>query len=618
MTEQTLDSNYAVRMKQGMKTILSRVFENYYRTFQIMHFYSRGFKRDLLVLLVLSVLLGLMETFQIVLLYPILNVSFNLQDGGITLFEPLYNLVRNTFNLPEIVSFSLLFILFVFLTLIVSLAYKYISLQFTKKVILEKKGAIFNKLMDNDYRYFVDNRRGEIFYSVVSAPGEIRNFLSVSTSLFSDIVGILAIIFMLLFISPFGVALLLAGGIIFILVIRLIGKRIAYHLGKLQLESTQSENEVISSYVQGLRQIRSVNGDPYWKKQYDDALYHYWDKYIKYDFLSNIPVMMLQYIFFSAIASSVIFLYYIYQEGFIFIIPLIGTFVFATLKVLPRLSNISSSNMSIMNSLPALETVYRFLNDYQYDTIKNGKQRFDALTSDIVFNDVGFSYYKDQDLIGIEHLTIKKNKVTALVGHSGSGKSTVVSLLLRYYDVSTGKILINDIDLREFDVKTFLRKVGYVSQDTFLYNATIRENIAFGGDYSDDQIIEASKKANIHMFITTLPKGYESIVGDQGLKLSGGEKQRIAIARALVRDPEILVLDEATSNLDNESEAVVQDAINQVSENNTTFIIAHRLSTIRMADTIFVMSSGRIVESGSHDELMEKRGRYFDLYEFGG
>ena len=153
-----------------------------------------------------------------------------------------------------------------------------------------------------------------------------------------------------------------------------------------------------------------------------------------------------------------------------------------------------------------------------------------------------------------------------------------------------------------------------MSQDTFIYNDSIRANIAFGDDYTDEEIAEAARKANIHTFIVGLSEGYDTVVGDQGLRLSGGEKQRIAIARALVRKPEILVLDEATSNLDNESEAIVQDSINKVSETITTFIIAHRLSTIRRADVINVMSKGTIVESGSHDELMEREGRYFELY----
>lgn len=618
MTEKTLNPNYTARTYQDMKTILNRVLKKNCRSFQILDFYSRGLRRHLFTLLFFSVLLGLMESFLIVLIYPILDASFALNNAGNSFFQPLYNLVRNTLDLPNVISFCLVFILFAFLTFIVSLVYRYASLQFTKKIMLEKKRLIFNKLMNNDYKYFMDNRRGEILYSVITAPNGIRNFLDFSTMLLADIIVILSIIFMLLFISLSGVTLLIIGGIIFILVIRVIGKRIAYVQGTLQLQSSESENEIISNYVQGMRQIRSVNGDFYWKKQYDNALNHYWDKYTIFSFLKSLPGIALQFIFFSAVASIVIFIYYISSDSFLIILPFIGTFAFAALRIIPRLSDVGTCYTVIMDAWPSVEKVYRFLNDHRYNTIINGKNRFENLRSDIIFDDVGFSYHKNQDLITGLHMTIKRNKVTALAGHSGSGKSTVVSLLLRYYDVSTGRILINGIDLREYDLKTFLMKIGYVSQDAFLFNATVRENITFGGRYSDEKVIEAAKKANIHTYISGLPDGYNSIVGDQGLKLSGGEKQRIAIARALVREPEILILDEATSNLDNDSEAIVQDAINQVSENITTFIIAHRLSTIKKADTIFIMSRGRIVESGNHEELMEMRGRYFDLYMLGG
>ena len=292
--------------------------------------------------------------------------------------------------------------------------------------------------------------------------------------------------------------------------------------------------------------------------------------------------------------------------------------IYSALKILPKLLSSGSNNAALLNSWPNLERIYRFLNDETYQSIQNGDKKFLHLDSDISFENVSFRYFKNQELIEGVNLVIKQNRMTALVGHSGSGKSTIVSLLLRLYDVESGEITINGIDLREYDLESYLEKVGYVSQNTFVYNASVRENIAFGGIFSDEKIVEAAIKANAHDFIVNLPEGYDTIVGDQGLRLSGGEKQRIAIARALVRDPEILLLDEATSSLDNESESIVQSSINKVSKNVTTFVVAHRLSTIRNADNIYVMSKGKIVENGKHDELIEKRGMYYELYKHGG
>ena len=597
-----------------MKKHLSRAVKRYRRSVHILHFYTKGFKRNILALLVFSMLLGLMETSQIVLLYSILNASFDLPDAGILLFEPLYNLVRNIIDLPDIVAFCLLFILVVFLTFLVAIIQRTISLQFTKAVIVKTKCSIFDKLRESDYRYFVDNKQGDILYNVVSSPDKIRAFLDASTRLFSDIIIIIIIVGTLFFVSPSGVSILLIGGLLFIVIVRVVGNRISYFIGKAHVQTVSYENKIINEYVHGLRQIRSVNADGYWRKQYITALSNYWDIYVRYKFIEQLPMALLQMFLFISIATTLIVTYYIYQDRFLYVVPLIGTFAFSVLKILPRVSSIGTSNMQMMDAYADLERTYYFLNDSRYNTIRNGTVTFDALTSDIAFEDVGFTYYEEQELIEGLNLTIHKNRVNALVGYSGSGKSTILSLLLRYYDVSSGRILINGIDLREYDLKTFLQKVGYVSQDTFIYNATVRENIVFGGEYPEERIIEAAKKANIHTFIVGLPDGYDAIVGDQGLKLSGGEKQRLAIARALVRDPEILVLDEATSNLDNKSEAIVQDSINRVSEIITTFVVAHRLSTIRKADIIFVMNKGRVVESGSHDELMEKRGRYYDLY----
>lgn len=588
------------------------------RIIQLLSFYSYGYKRYLFALFVLSILQGFMETLQIILLYPIINATINFQGSEIAIFEPFYTFIQNSVALPPIVLFSLLFILIVFLTFFISLVYRYLSLYLTKKVITQTKRTIFDKLVKNDYQYYVDNKRGDVLYNVVTAPSQIRHFLETITTILSESIIIVTILVTIFLVSVNALALIVAGSLIFVLIVRIVGKKIAFRFGRLQMRSMRSENEVISGYVQGLRQIRSVCGDAYWREKYDTALDKFWDKYIRLSFFRHLPGATLQFSFFVGVAAMVIALYYIYQESFLFVIPAMGTFVFSAMKVIPRISSMSHRYMIIMETWPNLEAIYQFLNDTRYHKIINGTITFETLTSDIVFDDVFFSYYQGQNLIEGINLTIQRKKVTALVGHSGSGKSTLVSLLLRYYDVTGGRILINGYDLREYNQETLLQKVGYVSQDTFIYNATVRENISFGGDYSDDEIIEAAKKANIHTFIAGLPEGYDSIVGDQGIKLSGGEKQRIAIARALVRSPEILVLDEATSNLDNESEAIVQDSINRVSKNVTTFIIAHRLSTIRKADMIYFMSKGKILESGNHGELMERKGGYYELYESEG
>jgi len=601
-----------------MKNFLNGTYKKYSIIFKILNYYSKDYRKYIFALFVLSLVIGLFETLQIVLLYPILTESLHLADDNLTFFQPLYNFVRTTMDLPGIVSFCLIFILLVFIGFITTLIYYRISFGFSKAMIVKTKRRIFDKLMGNDYKYYVDNKHGDILYDVVAAPNNIRVFLETATRYFADLVVILSILALLVFVSLFGVTLLVIGGLLYFLILKYVGKKVSYYLGKLQILTSQSENKVITEYIHGIRQIRSVYGDNHWKEKYDEALSKYWDKFVKYRFFEQVPMASLNLLFFISIAALVIIFYYMYQDSFLYILPVFGTFAYSALKILPKLLSSGSNNAALLNSWPNLERIYRFLNDETYQSIQNGDKKFLHLDSDISFENVSFRYFKNQELIEGVNLVIKQNRMTALVGHSGSGKSTIVSLLLRLYDVESGEITINGIDLREYDLESYLEKVGYVSQNTFVYNASVRENIAFGGIFSDEKIVEAAIKANAHDFIVNLPEGYDTIVGDQGLRLSGGEKQRIAIARALVRDPEILLLDEATSSLDNESESIVQSSINKVSKNVTTFVVAHRLSTIRNADNIYVMSKGKIVENGKHDELIEKRGMYYELYKHGG
>ena len=252
--------------------------------------------------------------------------------------------------------------------------------------------------------------------------------------------------------------------------------------------------------------------------------------------------------------------------------------------------------------------------------ISNGTRSINSFVHEIRFEDVSFKYSNETGAPNVlDHvsLEIKKGEIVALVGQSGSGKSTMVDLLLRFYDVDSGRITIDGVDIREYDFKQFRSMIGLVNQDVILFTDTIGENIAYGsnGEIRREMIIAAANMANAHLFIEEKPKKYETLIGDRGVQLSGGQRQRLAIARAIVKNPEFLILDEATSALDNESEKVVQEAIDHALANRTALVVAHRLSTVRNADRIIVIDRGRVIETGNHQELLKLDGLYKHLYD---
>jgi lipid A export ATP-binding/permease protein msbA len=242
--------------------------------------------------------------------------------------------------------------------------------------------------------------------------------------------------------------------------------------------------------------------------------------------------------------------------------------------------------------------------------------KFEEFRSDITFENVDFSYKdNDEKILKNINLVAKKGETVALVGNSGGGKSTLVNLIPRFFDVDAGMITIDGINVKNYKIKSLRKKIGIVPQETFLFGGTVLENIKYGNQKASvEEVIEAAKKANAHEFIEKLEQGYETEIGERGVKLSGGQKQRISIARAILENPQILILDEATSALDNESEQLVQDALEKLMKGKTTFVIAHRLSTIINSDKIVVIQQGEINEVGTHEELLDKDGIYKSLY----
>lgn len=240
---------------------------------------------------------------------------------------------------------------------------------------------------------------------------------------------------------------------------------------------------------------------------------------------------------------------------------------------------------------------------------------FDEVKGEIIFKDINFDYKSRPNIISDLNIKILPGQTVAFVGPTGAGKSTITKLLLRFYDPTSGSITLDGIDLRELKLDEYRQTIGFVSQDVFLLDGTVYENIIYGKhDATREEIIDAAKIAEVHEFVESLPNGYETLVGERGQKLSGGQKQRISIARAVLKNPPILILDEATSNVDNETEAAIQRSLDKLIVDRTTIVIAHRLSTIRNADNIFVLDEGKLIEIGTHDELLNLNGQYAILW----
>lgn len=286
---------------------------------------------------------------------------------------------------------------------------------------------------------------------------------------------------------------------------------------------------------------------------------------------------------------------------------------FQILDPAKKLSNAFSNIQGGMASLDRISEVLDY--DLKVEEVKNPIQ-IESLKEQISFNQVSFHYDNSQPILQDFSLTLKKGKTLALVGQSGSGKTTVANLLARFYDVSEGSIEIDSVNIKELHLESYRNLLGMVTQESVLFNDSIYNNILMGNpEASEEEVVHAAKIANAHDFITQFEEGYHTNIGDDGSKLSGGQRQRLSIARAVLKNPPIMILDEATSALDTESERMVQDALDKMMENRTSLIIAHRLSTIQKADHIVVMEKGRIVEEGSHSELLEKKGVYYKLVE---
>ena len=484
-------------------------------------------------------------------------------------------------------------------------------------IVRDIRNEIYDKVLKLPLSYYTEARKGDVIARISSDVQEIEtSIMSSLAMLFRDP---LTIVIYMVFLFSISANLTLFVLLVLPVAGYLIG-RVARSLRKTTFRGQKRLGELLAlleETLTGLRIIKAFNGE----KQMSEKFYSTNDRFARIfrkivrkrylatpfsEFTGTIVLMVIM-----AYGGSLVLSGSGRMSGENLILFLI---IFS--QVIPPAKNFTTAWFSIQKGMASVDRVDQLLDADDKIFEKPDAIRATGFRESIEFRNVSFKYDKEYVLKDVS-FTIKKGQTIALVGKSGAGKSTLVDLMPRFMDVTSGAVLIDGIPVTDYEIKSLRKLMGIVSQQSILFNDTFRNNIAFGlnGDVEEEKIVHAARVANAHGFIMETPKGYEENVGEGGGKLSGGQKQRVSIARAVMADPPILILDEATSALDTESERLVQDAIINLVRNRTSIVIAHRLSTIKHADMILVIDSGRIVERGTHDELIRNsKGIYHKLH----
>lgn len=481
-------------------------------------------------------------------------------------------------------------------------------------IIKKLRQDTFKKVHSLDAKYFVENKSGEIGTRFFDDIEKVRGYL---TALFGNIwIEMIVLLFVVVVMITLNVKLT-------ILSILLVSFQfvLAHFLSKKFKKSTRimmNYRSVMSGFIfekiQGAFLSKLFASEKRDKAELDQHLFHFdklTDKHAKINafMLASVNVLSDMTPFIVAMVASLFVL-----DGQITVGSLIAFFAYVE-KMRSPVAALVNAYPSITEGSVALQRIFDFLNTPQAIKDIDNPTELKKFSDSIRFQNVSFSYDQSDTIINNLSFTLKKGKTYAFVGESGGGKSTILQLLLRMYDVTNGEVLVDDINIKDYSHESLRTHMGIVTQDNFLFSTSIIDNIKMANlDASNDEIIAAAKKAYAHDFITALPNGYDTEIGERGIKLSGGQKQRIALARVFLKNPSLIILDEATSALDNESEKLVQQSIDQFSKDKTIIMIAHRLSTILNADAIFVVKNGRIIESGNHQSLLRLDGYYKELY----
>ena len=517
----------------------------------------------------------------------------------------------------------LMICLVVFVATLLKNASRYFAMYFLAPirngVVMDLRNKMIKKSLHLPLSYFSDERKGDMMSRMTTDVIEIEwSIMQTLELIFREPLLIIISLATLIFISPFltlYVFLLLpvAG-----LVVALVSKSLKSRSAKSKEVLGQLFN-IMEETLGALKVIKAFTGERFVQDKFE-KVNHSYNKisiglYRRADLTSPISETVVLGVLLLILYTGGVMVFD--GVGGLSGAAFLGYFAVAS-QIVPPIKQITQAYNNIQKGLASEERINKILEAENPIVNKADATKIDHFSNGIEFNNVSFSYKKGDDGYVLKNinLSIPKGKTIALVGQSGSGKTTLADMIPRFYDTDLGEIKIDGVSLKDIDIESLRKQIGVVTQESVLFNDTIENNIAFGLDSVDkSKVIEAAKVANAHEFILQQPDGYQTNIGDRGGKLSGGQRQRISIARAILKNPPILILDEATSALDTESERLVQDALNNLMKNRTSIVIAHRLSTIVNADEIFVINKGELAEKGSHKELLEKNGIYKKLFD---
>ena len=567
----------------------------------------------LLIMPILKTMFDADYTFVYVEKLP--PLAFN-QEYLTALFNFTYSHLFNEYN-PENVLL-LLAIVTIFVSLLSNL-FRYMGAwtveNMRTRTLQRMRNEMFSKVVDMNVGYFSDQRKGDIISKITSDVGVVQfcitNTLQVA---FREPFLIIGYTVMMVAIS-WELALF---SVLFLPVVALIIGSIVKRLRHPARTSQQRMGELVSTLdesLSGIKVIKSYNATGYVKQKFYDLSEDLARLTLSMARRQQLASPMSEFLGISAVGvilvfgGSLVFKDALSPEGFIAFIAMFSQITRPVRTFIDQFSNINQG-------IAAGERIFSIIDAQSEIQDKPGAIELDGLKDKIEFRDIHFSYDGSREVIEGISFEIKRGETVALVGPSGGGKSTLSELIPRFYDVKAGDILIDGVSVRDYTQDSLRAHMSVVAQDTVLFNDTIEGNIAMGkAGATHDEIVEAARIANADCFIQEAPEGYQTNIGDRGVKLSGGQRQRLSIARAVLKNPEILILDEATSALDTESEKLVQDALNKLLVGRTSVVIAHRLSTIHNADKIIVVDHGRVAEQGTHTELLAKGGIYAKLIE---